>query len=278
MPRSCSTTYRSATRFPAPLVQSARWVSIESQVLTASRCGFQVPSVSFTCAPVLSLLATGASTGLVVDLGNLESTVIPVSMVPSRSAPLRLLAINVSDPTSLRSFADLSHAPAVPAPPLNPSSRRSPDGPAPGAPAPIRALLATPAIAQLDFDPDHRTGAARRSDGRVCRIAQSALLLRRRRPHCGRGGSRDRGRALVGAGADAGRARKPGGGGGGVREGRGRGGFGKDGAAVGCEGDGDDDRGQDPGRGRGGGAWAGGWQGVDPGAGLGQGEGRRGPV
>ncbi|GAA5821811.1 hypothetical protein JCM11251_001037 [Rhodosporidiobolus azoricus] len=38
----------------------------------------QVPSLSFASAPVLSLLAAGAVTGLVVDVGHLETTVVPV--------------------------------------------------------------------------------------------------------------------------------------------------------------------------------------------------------
>ncbi|KDE02660.1 hypothetical protein MVLG_06796 [Microbotryum lychnidis-dioicae p1A1 Lamole] len=38
----------------------------------------QVPSITFASAPVLALLATGNVTGLVVDCGHLETTVLPV--------------------------------------------------------------------------------------------------------------------------------------------------------------------------------------------------------
>ncbi|EFP80514.1 hypothetical protein PGT21_001289 [Puccinia graminis f. sp. tritici] len=39
-----------------------------------------VPSISFTPSPVLTLMACGILTGLVIDVGNLESSVIPVYM------------------------------------------------------------------------------------------------------------------------------------------------------------------------------------------------------
>ncbi|GAA5936307.1 uncharacterized protein JCM15063_002775 [Sporobolomyces koalae] len=38
----------------------------------------QVPSVNFACAPLLSLMASGSVTGLVVDAGHLETTVLPI--------------------------------------------------------------------------------------------------------------------------------------------------------------------------------------------------------
>jgi actin-related protein len=39
----------------------------------------QVRSVSFTPAPILALMAVGRTTGLVLDVGYRESTVVPVS-------------------------------------------------------------------------------------------------------------------------------------------------------------------------------------------------------
>lgn len=41
--------------------------------------GVQVPSLSFASAPVLALMAAGRLSGLVVDVGHLETTVTPVS-------------------------------------------------------------------------------------------------------------------------------------------------------------------------------------------------------
>ncbi|BGP10542.1 hypothetical protein JCM10049v2_006434 [Rhodotorula toruloides] len=38
----------------------------------------QIPSLSFASAPLLALIAAGTMTGLVVDVGNLETTVLPV--------------------------------------------------------------------------------------------------------------------------------------------------------------------------------------------------------
>lgn len=42
--------------------------------------------MSFACSPLLSLMGAGAVTGLVVDVGHLETTVLPVrDLSPSRS-------------------------------------------------------------------------------------------------------------------------------------------------------------------------------------------------
>lgn len=40
-----------------------------------------VPSLSFACAPLCSLLSLGRITGLVLDVGNLESCLLPVRFV-----------------------------------------------------------------------------------------------------------------------------------------------------------------------------------------------------
>ena len=50
---------------------------------------FQVPSVNFASAPLLSLMTAGSVTGLVVDIGHLETTVLPVRTFPfSERAPI----------------------------------------------------------------------------------------------------------------------------------------------------------------------------------------------
>jgi actin-related protein 10 len=41
---------------------------------------FQVPSISFVPIHLMALLTTGLTTGLVVDVGNLETSVLPVSL------------------------------------------------------------------------------------------------------------------------------------------------------------------------------------------------------
>jgi actin-related protein 10 len=38
----------------------------------------QVPSLSFASAPLLALLASGSITGLVLDVGHIESSAVPV--------------------------------------------------------------------------------------------------------------------------------------------------------------------------------------------------------
>ncbi|GAA5847043.1 hypothetical protein JCM9279_002664 [Rhodotorula babjevae] len=38
----------------------------------------QIPSMSFACSPLLALMAAGTVTGLVVDVGHLETTVLPI--------------------------------------------------------------------------------------------------------------------------------------------------------------------------------------------------------
>jgi actin-related protein 10 len=40
---------------------------------------FQVPSISFVPTHLMALLTTGLTTGLVIDVGNLETSVLPVS-------------------------------------------------------------------------------------------------------------------------------------------------------------------------------------------------------
>lgn len=42
---------------------------------------WQVPSISFASSHLLSLLAVGRITGLVLDCGHLESTALPVRLV-----------------------------------------------------------------------------------------------------------------------------------------------------------------------------------------------------
>ena len=42
--------------------------------------------MSFACSPLLALMAAGAVTGLVVDVGHLETTVLPVR--PSSLTPV----------------------------------------------------------------------------------------------------------------------------------------------------------------------------------------------
>ena len=49
------------------------------QILTQTQTCLQVPSLSFASAPVLALMAAGRLSGLVVDVGHLETTVTPVS-------------------------------------------------------------------------------------------------------------------------------------------------------------------------------------------------------
>lgn len=41
---------------------------------------FQVPSISFVPIHLMALLTTGLTTGLVIDVGNLETSVLPVSL------------------------------------------------------------------------------------------------------------------------------------------------------------------------------------------------------
>lgn len=40
---------------------------------------FQVPSISFVPIHLMALLTTGITTGLIIDVGNLETSVLPVS-------------------------------------------------------------------------------------------------------------------------------------------------------------------------------------------------------
>lgn len=42
---------------------------------------FQVPSISFVPIHLMALLTTGLTTGLVIDVGNLETTVLPVKFL-----------------------------------------------------------------------------------------------------------------------------------------------------------------------------------------------------
>lgn len=42
---------------------------------------FQVPSISFVPIHLMALLTTGLTTGLVIDVGNLETSVLPVSSI-----------------------------------------------------------------------------------------------------------------------------------------------------------------------------------------------------
>lgn len=41
---------------------------------------FQVPSISFVPIHLMALLTTGITTGLIIDVGNLETSVLPVSV------------------------------------------------------------------------------------------------------------------------------------------------------------------------------------------------------
>lgn len=54
--------------------------------------GRKIPSISFASTPLLALLSVGRITGLVIDCGQLESTVLPVSP-PSRTVYRRILTL-----------------------------------------------------------------------------------------------------------------------------------------------------------------------------------------
>ncbi|OAV94999.1 hypothetical protein PTTG_05497 [Puccinia triticina 1-1 BBBD Race 1] len=54
--------------------------SLRSEIAIALFDQLHVPSIAFTPSPVLTLMACGILTGLVVDVGNLETSVIPVYM------------------------------------------------------------------------------------------------------------------------------------------------------------------------------------------------------
>lgn len=55
--------------------------SIKLAIATVLFDNLSVPSVSFSSAPVLTLMAAGTITGLVVDIGHLETSVIPVRLI-----------------------------------------------------------------------------------------------------------------------------------------------------------------------------------------------------
>jgi actin-related protein 10 len=72
--------------------KSSKVIILESPLLpvsikqTIAKVLFQklhVPSVSFTSAHLLALLTIGQTTGLVIDCGHLEMTVLPVSECPN---------------------------------------------------------------------------------------------------------------------------------------------------------------------------------------------------
>lgn len=48
---------------------------------------FQVPSISFVPTHLMALLTTGITTGLIIDVGNLETSVLPVSVHIDLSVP-----------------------------------------------------------------------------------------------------------------------------------------------------------------------------------------------
>lgn len=50
-----------------------------TELRTLTKPYLQAPSLSFASAPVLALMAAGRLSGLVVDVGHLETTVTPVS-------------------------------------------------------------------------------------------------------------------------------------------------------------------------------------------------------
>jgi actin-related protein 10 len=52
--------------------------SLRSEIAIVLFDQLHVPSIAFTPSPVLSLMACGILTGLVIDVGNLETWVIPV--------------------------------------------------------------------------------------------------------------------------------------------------------------------------------------------------------
>lgn len=55
-------------------------IKLRSQISIILFDQFHVPSILYTPSPVLVLMASGILTGLVVDVGNLETTVVPVYM------------------------------------------------------------------------------------------------------------------------------------------------------------------------------------------------------
>jgi hypothetical protein len=70
-------------------------VELTNMSTSALRCypDPQVRSVSFTPAPILALMAVGRTTGLVLDVGYRESTVVPVS--PGYPLLRELMALSV---------------------------------------------------------------------------------------------------------------------------------------------------------------------------------------
>lgn len=44
---------------------------------------FQVPSISFVPTHLMALLTTGLTTGLVIDVGHLETSILPVNVALS---------------------------------------------------------------------------------------------------------------------------------------------------------------------------------------------------
>lgn len=61
----------------------------------------QVPSLSFALSPLCALLSIGRATGLVVDVGNLETCLLPVSLLPPIS-PHCEYSLTYMSPSDLR--------------------------------------------------------------------------------------------------------------------------------------------------------------------------------
>lgn len=54
---------------------------------------FQVPSISFVPIHLMALLTTGLTTGLVIDVGNLETSVLPVSLTQIQFMHILLIVV-----------------------------------------------------------------------------------------------------------------------------------------------------------------------------------------
>ncbi|KAH9824688.1 actin-domain-containing protein [Melampsora americana] len=100
-------------------------IEVRSQISLVLFEHLHVPSISFTPSPVLVLLATGTVTGLVIDVGNLETSALPVYL----SRPLFPLVRSTTRASSrlnsrLRSLL-LRFAPLIPIPKFGQSSNSS---------------------------------------------------------------------------------------------------------------------------------------------------------
>lgn len=56
-------------------------IDVRSRIAVVLFDQLHVPSICFTSSPVLVLMATGTITGLVIDVGNLETSALPVSFL-----------------------------------------------------------------------------------------------------------------------------------------------------------------------------------------------------